>query len=208
MVVDLEIVAYVDSYRSVVFVARSTAGDVVYWVILPVEEDIESIVGGHTLSIYDYDSGRHIAELKDAVVRGSLTAEFKISINSDTLVESIDNLATEDQDGTDEIPWIDVDNSKNANTALFSTGDAFDVYVDGARFLPDNINASKVTLLALSSDMSALEHENNSTLAQLDSPVYSPEYNLVSRSFPPSRSSLSICSMWIIAPIILIQHSP
>ena len=78
--------------------------------------------------------------------------------------------------------WLSV-NHKQTNRKvyqLFSSGDGFDVYVDGARSLPDCVSMTKVTCLAMASDMSPVSPDVPvSGFAQLDSSVYSPMYNLV-----------------------------
>ena len=40
---------------------------------------------------------------------------------------------------------------------LFEEGDGFDVYVDGARFLPDNITLSKVSVKLMNPDFDPVQ---------------------------------------------------
>jgi hypothetical protein len=83
-------------------------------------------------------------------------------------------------------PWIRVDKSPDRHRhvvqALFQPGDAFDVYVDGARFLPDNVTATKVTIAALHADRSKISPftaDSSSQLAVALSEACCPTFNLV-----------------------------
>eukprot|EP01138_Halocafeteria_seosinensis_P015110 gb/GECG01015423.1/.p1 GENE.gb/GECG01015423.1/~~gb/GECG01015423.1/.p1 ORF type:complete len:719 (+),score=89.77 gb/GECG01015423.1/:1-2157(+) len=56
------------------------------------------------------------------------------------------------------------------------SGDGFDVYVDSARFLPDNCTITKVVIRALTQDFSPIGKTVEATCA-LDSPLKCPEYS-------------------------------
>ncbi|TYZ59473.1 hypothetical protein PybrP1_007085 [[Pythium] brassicae (nom. inval.)] len=63
-----------------------------------------------------------------------------------------------DSDTNADAPWILADKSAERRrrlvdaSNLFQPGDAFDVYIDGARGLPDSVTVTKVTAAALNSD--------------------------------------------------------
>ena len=181
LVLDIELLVYVEPGRSIVFTTKSEANEVVFWAVIQIEDPIDDVVGGHTLTLYNFSQASHLAELSEASMQGGLTIELKV-VTDDFSAPTPDLSEMNDQDveGEDtEIPWLDVDNSKKLDSQLFVAGDAFDVYVDGARFLPDNVCMSKATVMVLSLDRTALEHEKHWALAELSSPVFNPDFNLV-----------------------------
>lgn len=84
--------------------------------------------------------------------------------------------------------WI-----KNGRSSIltkeFEEGNGFDVYIDGARFLPDSVTISKVVGRVLDKSYTRIGSEID-VQAELDSDIYNPEYNarLEYREpvFPPS----------------------
>lgn len=97
-----------------------------------------------------------------------------------------------DGDTDADAPWIHVDKSSerrkrllDANN-LFQAGDAFDVYIDGARCLPDNVTLTKATVAALNGDRSPVLTENGSAFASLTSNTYNPSFGVVSLLWPSS----------------------
>lgn len=84
--------------------------------------------------------------------------------------------------------WI-----KNGRSSIltkeFEEGNGFDVYIDGARFLPNSVTISKVAGRVLDKNYTRIGSEID-VQAELDSDIYNPEYNarLEYREpvFPPS----------------------
>lgn len=77
------------------------------------------------------------------------------------------------------VPWIKVENPPYSSDKYFAPGDGFNVYIDGARYLPDCASGTKVTVVALAADLSKVETEEFEAFANLSSPVNSPSYDLV-----------------------------
>ncbi|KAJ7386478.1 Coiled-coil domain-containing protein 17 [Desmophyllum pertusum] len=84
--------------------------------------------------------------------------------------------------------WI-----KNGRSSIltdeFEEGNGFDLYIDGARFLPDSVTVSKVAGRVLDKNYTRIGADID-VQAELDSDIYNPEYNarLEYREpvFPPS----------------------
>ena len=75
---------------------------------------------------------------------------------------------------------------------LFSAGDGFDVYIDAARFLPDNVTIPKVTARIFNHDFGKLNPYNKfQQLVSLFSCLFSQMWFSVSHFF--SRSCFSHC---------------
>lgn len=60
---------------------------------------------------------------------------------------------------------------------LFEQGDGFDLFIDGARFLPDNVGLSKVSVKLFDPSWKKLVSPSQQT-ADLDTPCHMPEYSL------------------------------
>lgn len=94
--------------------------------------------------------------------------------------------AVEEGDDIDvDAPWIHVDQKAERRRRLmdgsnvFQSGDGFNVYVDGARCLPDNVTITKVTAAALHADRSQVPTENGSAFASLITDTFSPSFDMV-----------------------------
>ncbi|ETW03484.1 hypothetical protein H310_04935 [Aphanomyces invadans] len=79
--------------------------------------------------------------------------------------------------------WIDCDLYSNPRSTghrpLFSRGDGFNVYVDGARSLPDIVTITKVTCFALNADMGNVPPlQDPSAFASLHDNAFSPSFQL------------------------------
>lgn len=61
-------------------------------------------------------------------------------------------------------------------TEEFEEGNGFDLYIDGARFLPDSITVSKVAGRVLDKNYTRIGNDID-VQAELDSDIYNPEYN-------------------------------
>ncbi|KAF0698182.1 Aste57867_11167 [Aphanomyces stellatus] len=135
-------------------------------------------VGGNNQQVVDL-----VAADKD--VRATLT----VSLSPASTREAMDDSAR--RTGTPALPtqlhagegWVDCDLSSAraaAQKTLFAPCDGFDVYVDGARSLPDLVTATKLTCFALHADMSTCAplQESTTAFASPDETVYSPMFNV------------------------------
>lgn len=94
-----------------------------------------------------------------------------------------EDAAFDDQSPTS--PWIRVDHSvmrlRQGVQTPFHAGDGFDVFIDGCRYLPDNVTLTKVTVAALHADRSKISPvypDINSKFADLSSLACHPSFNL------------------------------
>lgn len=81
--------------------------------------------------------------------------------------------------------WLHVDKTleqqhQQTERNYFQQNDGFDLYIDGARCLPDNTTLTKVTVAAKNIDHSVMATENGSSIAALDEDAYNPVFDLVS----------------------------
>ncbi|CAK4721154.1 unnamed protein product [Aphanomyces euteiches] len=104
-----------------------------------------------------------------------------VESNSFDLDDHVANSSPQ-QPGNPGEGWIDCDlgNLRHASKqSLFARGDGFDVYIDGARSLPDCVTMTKITCFALNSDMSTCNPQQEPTaMATLTSSLFSPSFNL------------------------------
>lgn len=83
-----------------------------------------------------------------------------------------------------DAPWIQVDkaaerNKRASESPLFQAGDGFNVLVDAARCLPDNVSITKVTVAALNSDRTRVEALDAVSFSSRAGDVYNPVFDLV-----------------------------
>ncbi len=90
-------------------------------------------------------------------------------------VRVVDLYAKEDAAAMARLPFIPYAAGKPADV-LFEKGDGFDVYVDGARFLPDNVTISKVVCQLVTSDGEIIAEDKKMCLTQ--GRVFSCTFNL------------------------------
>ncbi|KAJ3286007.1 Coiled-coil domain-containing protein 17 [Borealophlyctis nickersoniae] len=93
--------------------------------------------------------------------------------------------------------WIAVDAPpKRVRDPPFRPGDAIDLYIDGARFLPDNATISRVIGTIVDASGSVVKGCSEfGTLVDLDSPVHSPVYKFhttLTLPAPPPTSTLTL----------------
>ena len=81
--------------------------------------------------------------------------------------------------------FLDVDRGINDNTPLFKTGDAFDIYVDGLRFLPASSTITKVNVTLLTKHFEKIKaydgkdgENHREALVHVTQEVYSPKVDL------------------------------
>ena len=77
-------------------------------------------------------------------------------------------------ESTSEKPWVKTVLPASARHRL-QPGDGFDVYVDGARFLPDNVTVSRVVCKVMDPSFGLVGSEFTSAAA-LDSETLSPSF--------------------------------
>ena len=167
-------------HSSLLFIILAPDASMIYWCILP-NGSVKTNHGHHTLSLYTESVGIHVHEAEKATVQGTLKINMMNNDDDDDAASrgSFYSQADEGMNISNKNSWIEVDRSKFKNTNLFTSGDGFDVYIDAARFLPENLAISKTTVVALHSDMSVHEKEDNAATALLGSNVQSPVYDLV-----------------------------
>ena len=79
-------------------------------------------------------------------------------------------------------PFIEINHGPPPATPLFAAGDGFDLYIDAARFLPDNVTIPKVTARIFNHDfgyvaMSSSEKQETAVCNLTDN-VFCPEWKL------------------------------
>ena len=78
--------------------------------------------------------------------------------------------------------FILIDHGPPPATPLFSNGDGFDLYIDGARFLPDNVTIPKVTARIFNHDFGYValssEEKQETCVCTLNDNVFCPEWKL------------------------------
>ena len=85
-----------------------------------------------------------------------------------------------DEEESAEEAWIEY-KSKPKIDPLFKKGeDGYDIYVDGARFLPDGVTISKVTMKVMTTDFDFVPDQEAEfdAISGLDDSAYSPKYRL------------------------------
>ena len=79
-------------------------------------------------------------------------------------------------------PFIEIIRDAPSSIPLFNPGDGFDVYVDAARFLPDNTTIPKVVARVMTHDLEFVLMSNGSkqesALCDLTDDVFNPEWKL------------------------------
>lgn len=97
------------------------------------------------------------------------------------------------EDGEDVLPeysWLPFERSKPCRDPFLS-GDGFDVYVDGCRYLPDSVTFSKVAGRVLDRKYEVHGKDINATV-NLDSDIYNPVYETKTEfrenNIPPSST--------------------
>lgn len=97
------------------------------------------------------------------------------------------------EDGEDVLPeysWLPFERSKPSRDPFLS-GDGFDVYVDGCRYLPDSVTFSKVAGRVLDRKYEVHGKDINATV-NLDSDIYNPVYETKTEfrenNIPPSST--------------------
>jgi hypothetical protein len=97
--------------------------------------------------------------------------------------------AHEQKEGTDhsaklvgDDPFIEIVHGSPSSVPLFNPGDGFDVYVDAARFLPDNTTIPKVVARVMTHDLDFVlmsdEKKQESAVCNLTDDVFNPEWKL------------------------------
>ena len=80
----------------------------------------------------------------------------------------------------EEEAFISVTHDPPPATPLFSVGDGFDVYIDAARFLPDNVTIPKVTARVFNHDFHHIEmsssEKQETAVCELTDNVFCPEW--------------------------------
>ncbi|DBA01352.1 TPA: LOW QUALITY PROTEIN: hypothetical protein N0F65_001591 [Lagenidium giganteum] len=89
------------------------------------------------------------------------------------------------EDSEDGLPWIKVDHSTERgerllqHTNAFMAGDGFNVYVDAARSLPDNMSYSQVSVEALDADrVATIPIDSYRAFASAASDTFNPTFGL------------------------------
>jgi len=94
-------------------------------------------------------------------------------------LDELDNDVVDDMsDQTGEEPWINYQDVKNKAKNKFENGDGFDVYLDGARFLPDNSTVTKVSLKAYTQSGKHIGGDDELAFCDLGGSLLSPKFNL------------------------------
>lgn len=87
-----------------------------------------------------------------------------------------------------DLPFI-LSDCGNAQEKLFENGDGFDIYCDGARYLPDNVTISRVHVQII--DNGSILKEG-SVICDMTGTIYSPFYNLRQEFRGESVSSTAV----------------
>lgn len=90
--------------------------------------------------------------------------------------------------------WMDVTKKATYDSNNWvQPGDAFVLFIDGARFLPDNCSATKVSGMVFNMDWKPAAITEVNAVADMNSSAYSPLYNvsLLSKSVQCKRRTLS-----------------
>ncbi|OQS04263.1 hypothetical protein THRCLA_03490 [Thraustotheca clavata] len=79
-----------------------------------------------------------------------------------------------------EAMFLALDNSASRKNRLFNQGNGVNVYVDGARGLPNTVTITKVTVFAFAIDMTSISPQRDSfCLTSLDDIAMEPSFNLL-----------------------------
>jgi hypothetical protein len=92
-------------------------------------------------------------------------------------------MATVDTTPVQELAWCDVTHVQPPQIVFDRHTDGFDLYVDAARFLPDNVTVSKVVVKLLTSSFGPIGSPMEG-LGTLDCDILSPRFDLVTRFAP------------------------
>ena len=112
-------------------------------------------------------------------------AEAPAATDEKKVEEKKDDAKKDDKSKTDANsgePFISIDHGAPPSTPLFSAGDGFDLYIDCARFLPDNVTIPKVTARVFNHDFQYVamssEEKQEVAVCNLTDNVYCPEWKL------------------------------
>jgi hypothetical protein len=130
--------------------------------------------------LFEFERGRQLSVTtlsRPLSTRPKTSALMKDSLRLQVVAET----PTESDEEGD---WMHVDKSAERRKLmvqqnLFHPGDGFNVYIDGARCLPDNVSITKVTMVALSSERVQINADGNIGFSNLESDCFNPQYDIV-----------------------------